>query len=176
MGSGGLVNAAGAVPGGQIGEDHEPKAHLIPLILDATLCRKPAVHIFRTDYQTSDGTASRDYAHVSRSGPRACPRAQAFARRRRYYCGKSRKRVGCLRQGNDRFGAFNHRGENRRAQCIASSRAPHSGRCSLTRQATPRLVCRPLGSCDHHHRRLALAQKTVPRTRAVRIIGQLAGQ
>jgi UDP-glucose-4-epimerase GalE len=58
-------NAAGAEPTGEVGEDHEPETHLIPLILDAALGRKPAVHIFGTDYQTPDGTAIRDYVHVS---------------------------------------------------------------------------------------------------------------
>lgn len=57
-------NAAGAEPAGEIGEDHEPETHLIPLILDAALHRKPAVHVFGTDYQTPDGTAIRDYVHV----------------------------------------------------------------------------------------------------------------
>jgi UDP-arabinose 4-epimerase len=58
-------NAAGAEPTGEIGEDHEPETHLIPLILDAAMGRKPAVHIYGTDYQTPDGTAIRDYVHVS---------------------------------------------------------------------------------------------------------------
>ena len=58
-------NAAGAESTGEIGEDHEPETHLIPLILDAALGRKPSIQIFGTDYQTSDGTAVRDYVHVS---------------------------------------------------------------------------------------------------------------
>jgi UDP-glucose-4-epimerase GalE len=58
-------NAAGAEPTAEIGEDHEPETHLIPLILDAAMCRKPTVDIFGTDYETPDGTAVRDYVHVS---------------------------------------------------------------------------------------------------------------
>lgn len=58
-------NAAGADPDGQIGEDHEPETHLIPLVLDAAIGRKPAIHIHGADYQTPDGTAIRDYVHVS---------------------------------------------------------------------------------------------------------------
>ena len=58
-------NAAGADPDGEIGEDHEPETHLIPLILDAAMGRKSAIHIYGTDYQTADGTAIRDYVHVS---------------------------------------------------------------------------------------------------------------
>jgi UDP-arabinose 4-epimerase len=58
-------NAAGADPTGEIGEDHEPETHLIPLILDAAAGLRPPVQIFGTDYPTPDGTAIRDYVHVS---------------------------------------------------------------------------------------------------------------
>ena len=58
-------NAAGADPTGEIGEDHEPETHLIPLVLDAALGRKSSVQIFGTDYPTADGTAIRDYVHVT---------------------------------------------------------------------------------------------------------------
>jgi UDP-glucose-4-epimerase GalE len=56
-------NAAGAEPTAEIGEDHNPETHLIPLVLDAA-GRKPAVTVFGTDYPTPDGTAVRDYIHV----------------------------------------------------------------------------------------------------------------
>lgn len=58
-------NAAGAEPSGEIGEDHDPETHLIPLVLDAALGRRPDIKIFGTDYRTPDGTAVRDYVHVS---------------------------------------------------------------------------------------------------------------
>jgi UDP-glucose-4-epimerase GalE len=57
-------NAAGASPDGAIGEDHDPETHLIPLILQAVLGRKPAIEVFGTDYPTPDGTCIRDYIHV----------------------------------------------------------------------------------------------------------------
>jgi UDP-glucose-4-epimerase GalE len=57
-------NAAGADPGGEIGEDHEPETHLIPLILRAALGRGDPISIYGTDYPTRDGTAIRDYIHV----------------------------------------------------------------------------------------------------------------
>lgn len=57
-------NAAGAEPTGEIGEDHEPETHLIPIILDAAMGRRPAVQIYGTDYATADGTPVRDYVHV----------------------------------------------------------------------------------------------------------------
>src|SRR5438874_2844608 len=58
-------NAAGADPDGEIGEEHEPETHLIPLILRAALGRGKPVEIYGTDYPTRDGTAIRDYIHVS---------------------------------------------------------------------------------------------------------------
>lgn len=57
-------NAAGADPLGRIGEDHAPETHLIPLVLEAALGRRPAIDIYGTDYPTPDGTAIRDYIHV----------------------------------------------------------------------------------------------------------------
>ena len=57
-------NAAGADPEGEVGEDHNPETHLIPLVLDAALGRKPSISIFGTDYNTLDGTCIRDYIHV----------------------------------------------------------------------------------------------------------------
>jgi UDP-glucose-4-epimerase GalE len=57
-------NAAGAEPSSEIGEDHDPETHLIPLALDAALGLRPDVLMFGTDYPTPDGTALRDYVHV----------------------------------------------------------------------------------------------------------------
>jgi UDP-glucose-4-epimerase GalE len=57
-------NAAGADPDGEIGEDHNPETHLIPLILDAAAGRRAHIGVFGTDYPTPDGSAVRDYIHV----------------------------------------------------------------------------------------------------------------
>ena len=57
-------NAAGADPAAEIGEWHDPETHLVPLVLDAVLGRRPTISIFGTDYPTPDGTALRDYIHV----------------------------------------------------------------------------------------------------------------
>jgi UDP-glucose-4-epimerase GalE len=57
-------NACGADPALEIGEDREIETHLIPLILDAALERRPFIGIFGSDYPTPDGTAIRDYIHV----------------------------------------------------------------------------------------------------------------
>lgn len=58
-------NAAGADPDSEIGEDHNPETHLIPLVLDAAAGRRPDITIFGTDYNTPDGTCVRDYVHVT---------------------------------------------------------------------------------------------------------------
>jgi UDP-glucose 4-epimerase len=59
-------NAAGATA--RLGEDHAPETHLIPNVLAAAQGRLPHVAIFGTDYPTEDGTAVRDYIHVSDLG------------------------------------------------------------------------------------------------------------
>lgn len=56
-------NAAGA--DGIRGEDHRPESHLIPLVLQVALERRERIDIFGDDYPTEDGTAVRDYVHVS---------------------------------------------------------------------------------------------------------------
>ena len=58
-------NAAGADPAGQIGEDHQPESHLIPLVLQAALGVRENITIFGEDYPTPDGTCLRDYIHVN---------------------------------------------------------------------------------------------------------------
>lgn len=57
-------NAAGAAPEGNIGEDHSPESHLIPLVLKTAQGVRKHVAIFGTDYATADGTCVRDYVHV----------------------------------------------------------------------------------------------------------------
>lgn len=56
-------NVAGALPGR--GEAHEPETHLIPIILDVALGRRPSIAIYGDDYDTPDGTCVRDYIHVT---------------------------------------------------------------------------------------------------------------
>lgn len=55
-------NAAGA--GYNLGEDHDPESHLIPLILQVALEQKENIKVFGTNYKTPDGTCIRDYVHV----------------------------------------------------------------------------------------------------------------
>lgn len=58
-------NAAGADPQGRRGELHEPETHLIPNILLFLLGKKDSFSLFGTDFPTPDGTAVRDYIHVT---------------------------------------------------------------------------------------------------------------
>jgi UDP-glucose 4-epimerase len=57
-------NVAGAHPEGDIGEAHAPETHLIPLVLQAALGKRPNISVFGDDYDTPDGTCVRDYIHV----------------------------------------------------------------------------------------------------------------
>ncbi len=58
-------NAGGADPDCEIGEDHDPETHLIPLVIYAALGKIKQLKVFGTDYETPDGTAIRDYIHVN---------------------------------------------------------------------------------------------------------------
>ena len=61
-------NAAGASPDGDLGEDHTPESHLIPLVLQVALGQREHITIFGSDYPTPDGTCIRDYIHVDDLG------------------------------------------------------------------------------------------------------------
>lgn len=58
-------NAAGADPGGSLGEAHDPETHLIPNVLRAALGTGGGLKVFGDDYPTRDGTCVRDYVHVN---------------------------------------------------------------------------------------------------------------
>ncbi|MFS0749160.1 UDP-glucose 4-epimerase GalE [Oceanobacillus sp. 1P07AA] len=57
-------NVAGAKENSEIGEDHYPETHLIPIVLQVALGQRENITIFGDDYDTSDGTCIRDYVHV----------------------------------------------------------------------------------------------------------------
>lgn len=56
-------NACGASE--RCGEHHDPETHLIPLILFAAQGKRDSISIYGGDYPTPDGTAIRDYIHIS---------------------------------------------------------------------------------------------------------------
>ncbi len=57
-----FFNAAGATL--RFGEDHRPESHLIPIVLQVAQGKRPHLDLYGSDYDTRDGTASRDYIHV----------------------------------------------------------------------------------------------------------------
>ena len=58
-------NAAGADLESEIGENHDPETHLIPLVLDVAKGRTKKINVFGNDYDTDDGSCIRDYIHVT---------------------------------------------------------------------------------------------------------------
>jgi len=58
-------NAAGADPDGEIGEKHDPETHIIPLLIQTALKKRSCFEIFGTKFSTYDGTAIRDFIHVT---------------------------------------------------------------------------------------------------------------
>jgi len=70
-------NASGADPECEIGENHNPETHLIPLVLDVAIGKRENISIFGDDYDTPDGTCIRDYIHV-------CDLAQAHIKAYKY--------------------------------------------------------------------------------------------
>lgn len=58
-------NIAGADPEGELGEQHLPETHLVPLMLEAVAGKRPTLTLHGTDYATRDGTCIRDYVHVT---------------------------------------------------------------------------------------------------------------
>ena len=61
-------NAAGASPSGDIGEDHDPETHLIPIVLQVALGQREHITVFGDDWDTPDKTCVRDYIHVDDLG------------------------------------------------------------------------------------------------------------
>jgi UDP-glucose 4-epimerase len=58
-------NASGADPSGEIGEDHTPEHHLVPIVIQVALGQREKVNVYGTDWPTRDGTCVRDYVHVT---------------------------------------------------------------------------------------------------------------
>lgn len=79
-------NAAGADPGGELGERHDPETHLIPLVLQAAAGRRAAISVFGNDWPTRDGTCVRDYIHVSDLCVAHLQALEWLAKGRRYEC------------------------------------------------------------------------------------------
>ena len=118
-------NAAGCDAEGEIGENHEPETHLIPLVLRAALGTAQPVLIFGTDYPTPDGTAIRDYFHVD-------DLAAAHIRALQYLAAGGESTGGQSRHRQRLFGSRDHRrgDQGRRARGAAARGAAAGGRPS----------------------------------------------
>jgi UDP-glucose 4-epimerase len=57
-------NACGALPEGELGEDHAPETHIIPIALSVAAGLRKKFEVYGNDYKTPDGTCVRDYIHV----------------------------------------------------------------------------------------------------------------
>src|SRR3954451_5432347 len=103
-------NAAGASPDSDAVEDHDPETHLIPLAIRAALDQASPIEVYGTDYPTPDGTAIRDYVHVS-------DLADAHVRALAYLAEGGASATVNLRLRSRLFGARGHRGrgEGRRS-------------------------------------------------------------
>lgn len=58
-------NVAGADPAGRIGQSTRGATHLIKVAVEAATGQRDHVAVFGTDYDTPDGTAVRDFIHVT---------------------------------------------------------------------------------------------------------------
>ena len=139
-------NAAGADPGGEIGEDHAPESHLIPLAIKAALGQRGELQVFGTDYPTPDGTAVRDYIHVvdlaagapAGAGPPGGRQAQLRrqCRHRRRPLGARGDRRSRARERSDRAPARGRPPPRRRA-VTGRRRAARPSSCSISSRDIP---------------------------------------
>ena len=122
-------NAAGADPDGELGEEHDPETHLIPLALQAALGPGRPLTIFGQDYPTPDGTCVRDYIHV-RDLAQAHVRALQGLEARPSLQKASRRSTAWARAGDTRAQEGGHRfgGASDRQKSFRPLRAPAPGR------------------------------------------------
>ena len=151
-------NASGADAAGGIGEMRDVETHLIPRAMMALQGHVGDFAVFGDDYDTPDGTAIRDYIHVTDLALAHVAGAEAAD------AGSCRRRV---QSGNRHrlFGARDscrHRCRNRPQgascrQAAAAGRSDLSGRRPQRGARDPELPYPTFGSADHHPDRLGLA-------------------
>ena len=140
-------NAAGASPDGDLGEDHDPESHLIPIVLQVALGQRPHITIFGDDYPTPDGTCIRDYIHVDDLGAaHVVGPGAARARRRAQAEPGHRPRLQRAR-GHRRLPPRHRPQDTRRNRPAPAGRSAGAGRRLDARPAPARLEA-PL----HRHR------------------------
>ena len=153
-------NAAGADPDGEIGEDHDPETHLIPLVLRAALGRGQPVEIFGTDYPTPDGTAIRDYIHVTDLADAHVRALRLSRRRRRQRRAQSRHRQRPFGARGRRRGRAHHRAAGAAPRSAAPARRSAASLSPTRRSPATRLGWRPAHSDLDTIVRTALAWET----------------
>ena len=152
-------NAAGADPDGEVGEDHDPETHLIPLAIEAAMAGTSGkgLEIYGTDYGTPDGTAIRDYIHVQ---DLADAHVAALAKLRagaEQPARQPRHGPRALGAAGDRGGGEGERQEDRGARDRpARRRSTGAGRRRAARRRRPGLEGAYSRHRDHRRARLAL--------------------
>ena len=156
-------NASGADPAGGIGELRDVETHLIPRAMMALQGHVPDFAVFGDDYDTPDGTAIRDYIHVTDLAAAhvlALEAAAAGSFRRRLQSRHRQRLLGARDPRGDR-----HRDRPRSPACRQAAprrRSDLSGRRRFRRARDAELPSRPFRPCDHHPHRLGMAQKGPP--------------
>ncbi len=120
-------NAAGATPDGDLGEDHDPESHLIPIVLQVVLGQRARLTIFGDDYPTPDGTCIRDYIHVDDLGD---AHVKALEQLRVGRPAEAQPRHGTRAQcagGGGRLSARDGASDSRRRRSPASGRSAGTG-------------------------------------------------
>ena len=156
-------NASGADPAGGIGELRDVETHLIPRAMMALQGHVADFAVFGDDYDTPDGTAIRDYIHVTDLAAAHVLALKLLLRgtfRRRLQSRHRQRLFGARDPGGDR-GRDRARGAACR-QAAPRRRSDLSGRRCLRRARDVELPPRAFGPCDHHPHRLGLAQKGSP--------------
>lgn len=122
-------NVAGADPEAEVGEDHDPETHLVPLVIDAIAGRRGPLTVFGTDYDTPDGTCIRDYVHVS-------DLADAHVKGLEWLTAGKGSRTFCLGTGT----GFSVKEVIDAAKAVTNAEVPHTEGARRAGDAT-RLVC-----------------------------------
>ena len=124
-------NAAGADPDGELGENHQPETHLIPLVLQAAYGQRPDITVFGTDYRHAGRHLHPRLRARQRSGRGACAGAAPAARRRGEPRGEPRDRARLLRARGHRHGAGRDWSDHSRQDCRAATGGPCGAGCGF---------------------------------------------
>ncbi len=161
-------NAAGASADSRIGEDWRQSLNLIPLVMKATLGKRPPVQVFGNDYPTPDGTCIRDYIHVDDLADAHVKALELPRRRRHVDRGQRRHRHWQQRDGSDRHDRANHRTVG-----AVASRATRRAGDPVATFADPTKAARAARlaprSRSRRHRRLSVGVAQLPPRRLRRV-------